>query len=103
MIFFIFYFLKKEKETNDFECYQKTKKIIKEEANTSISLVTENDKIKGEKQAMKNEVQLLGAFLTAYFHELPLSPPRKHFSAFGEETLRPQYFSFLRSLQPNTH
>ena len=40
----------------------------KKEANMSISLVTENDKIKGEKQAMKNEVQLLGAFLTAYFH-----------------------------------
>ena len=79
------------------------KKKKKKEANTSISLVTENDKIKGEKQAMKNEVQLLGAFLTAYFHELPLSPPRKHFSAFGEKTLRPQYFSFLRSLQPNTH
>ena len=35
---------------NDFECYQKTqKRKKKKEANMSISLVTENDKIKGGK------------------------------------------------------
>ena len=47
-------------------------------------------KKKKKKQAKKNEVQCSGAFLVAYFHELP--PLRKHFGGLGEKTLNPHHF-----------